>query len=110
MSAENALDCDRVAPMATREDVEKLASLARIEVSSEDIDRFVTELDAILAYVGQLDELSVTREVDTEPELRNVMRDDNNPHEEGLYTKKLVEAFPKKEDEYLSVKKIISYD
>ena len=96
--------------MATREDVEKLTALSRIEVSSEEMDKFVTELDAILAYVGQLDELSVTREVDTEPLVRNVMRDDSTPHEEGLYTKKLVEAFPKKEDDYLSVKKIISYD
>ena len=47
--------------MATREDVEKLTALSRIEVSSEEMDKFVTELDAILAYVGQLDELSVTR-------------------------------------------------
>lgn len=96
--------------MATREDVEKLAALARIRIDEESLDAFVKEFDSVLSYISQLDELSVTAEVDMTPPVRNVMREDGEPHEEGVYTKKVVEAFPKKEDDYLVVKKIISYD
>lgn len=95
--------------MATREEVEKLAELARIRVPEERLDAFVKEFDHILGYVGQLDALTVTK---GEPLLRyeNVMRKDGEPHEKGLWTEKLIEQFPKKEGNSLSVKQIISYE
>lgn len=95
--------------MATTDDVRKLAELARIDVPEERLAKFASEFDQILAYVGQLDELSVGK---GEPLLpyENVMRKDGEPTPKGTWTKKLVEQFPSSEGNYLSVKQIISHD
>lgn len=97
--------------MASVEDVKKLASLARLSIPEEDLSRFAKEFDAILAYVGQLESLNLGAQTEEAlPKLRNVFRDDGEPHEPGLYTKSLVEQFPLREGDALSVKQIISYD
>jgi len=36
------------------------------------------------------------------------MREDESPHESGLYTDDIVAQFPDKKDNYLKVKKIMS--
>jgi len=96
--------------MSTPEDVKKLAALARIEVSEEDVTAFVKEFDAILAYVGKIETLSVSTETDTRPTVRNVMRKDAGAHDVAQYTKRLVDQFPEHEGNYLKVKQIITHD
>lgn len=100
------------------EDVRKLASLARIKVADDELEKFTKEFDAILTYVGQLEKLNVEAAKE-KPALRNVMREDGEPHEAGKYTEKLVEQFPafaeatagKPEDgTYLAVKQIIVHE
>jgi len=95
--------------MATTDDVRKLAELARIEVPEDRLPKFAAEFDQILAYVGQLNELSVGK---GEPLLpyENVMRKDTDPTPRGTWTEALVEQFPKKDGNSLSVKQIISHD
>ncbi|AAR36773.1 Asp-tRNA(Asn)/Glu-tRNA(Gln) amidotransferase subunit GatC [Geobacter sulfurreducens] len=41
----------------TRTDVEHVATLARLELTEDEKDRFTGQLDAILAYVEKLNEL-----------------------------------------------------
>lgn len=96
--------------MATGEDVKKLASLARIHVTDEELPKFTKEFEPILAYVGQLEKLDLPKDLKANPKLKNVMRTDENPTESGTWTKKLVEAFPQKEGDYLVVKQIISHE
>jgi aspartyl/glutamyl-tRNA(Asn/Gln) amidotransferase C subunit len=95
--------------MASTEDVKKLAALARISVPDSKQEKFAQEFDAILKYVGQLEELEVPK---GEPLLpyTNVFRADGEPHAKGKYTEKLAEQFPAREGDYLSVKQIISHD
>jgi aspartyl-tRNA(Asn)/glutamyl-tRNA(Gln) amidotransferase subunit C len=95
--------------MATSEDVKKLAALARISVSDEALPKFAKEFDAILGYVSQLSELKITGGKPLLP-YTNVFRADEKPHESGIYTEKLVEQFPAREGDLLSVKQIISHD
>ncbi|MGH7175055.1 MAG: Asp-tRNA(Asn)/Glu-tRNA(Gln) amidotransferase subunit GatC [Minisyncoccia bacterium] len=96
--------------MATTEEVKKLAALARVEVGEGELEKFVKEFDAILEYVGQLEKLELPRDFkNAESKLRNVLRADENPTPAGTWTKKLVEAFPEKEGDYLKVKQIISH-
>lgn len=47
----------------TTEQVQKVAKLARLELSEEELTLFTGQLDTILAYVEQLDELE-TEEVE----------------------------------------------
>jgi aspartyl-tRNA(Asn)/glutamyl-tRNA(Gln) amidotransferase subunit C len=97
--------------MASREDVQKLAALARIRVSDSELDTFVKEFDAILAYVGQLEKLSIdTKGGNVVPPLRNVFREDGEPHAKGEWTQKLAAQFPERKGDALSVKQIISHD
>lgn len=95
--------------MASSEEVKKLAALARISVPEKELAKFADEFDAILKYVSQLEELDVKK---GEPLLpyTNVFRADENAHERGKYTKKIVEQFPKRGGDYLEVKQIISHD
>jgi aspartyl/glutamyl-tRNA(Asn/Gln) amidotransferase C subunit len=97
--------------MATVEEVKKLAALARVHVEDAELEKFTSEFDAILAYVGQLEKLDLPRseERDKSP-LRNVMRGDSEPHAAGTYTEKLAAQFPAREGDALSVKQIISHD
>lgn len=96
--------------MASRDDVQKLAALARISVSESDLDRFAAEFDSILAYVGQLDSLTIPTHERVVPAVHNVLRDDAHPTPAETWTEALVAQFPQKEGNSLSVKKIISHD
>lgn len=96
--------------MASRDDVQKLAALARIAVPDAQLDRFAAEFESILAYVGQLDSLAIPTLERPVPAVRNVLRDDTNPTPSETWTDAIVAQFPQKEGTSLSVKKIISHD
>ena len=67
------------------------------------------EFDSILEYVATIQKVSASATERT-PSIvaqRNVMREDANPHETGLYTEALVGAAPRREGEYIKVKKIL---
>jgi aspartyl-tRNA(Asn)/glutamyl-tRNA(Gln) amidotransferase subunit C len=44
----------------SREEVEHVALLARLQLTEAELDRFTHDLDEILAYVDKLDELDLT--------------------------------------------------
>jgi len=96
--------------MATKEEVKKLAALARISIPDGELEKFTKEFDAILAYVGQLEKLELPKTGEEKPVLRNVMRPDGEPHETGKYTETLAAQFPARDGDYLVVKQIISHD
>ena len=95
---------------ATVEDVKRLAGLARVEVSEEELASFATEFDSILAYVGKLDELELADSDRVLVPVRNVLRADEGAYLPGTWTKAITDQFPTKEGNSLSVKKILSHD
>lgn len=95
--------------MISPEDIEKLATLSRLELSGVEKETFATEIDSILAYVGQVTEAAGAVE-NTLPSVRNVFRPDENPHESGLYTEAILNQAPRREGDYLKVKKILNND
>ncbi len=93
----------------TTEEIEKLAMLARIALSPEEKERMRGEVDSILEYVATIQKVSEAAGART-PSIvaqRNVMREDANPHESGIYTEALVSSAPRREGNYLKVKKIL---
>lgn len=96
--------------MASRDDVKKLAALARISISDDALPKLAAEFESILAYVSQLDSLDVSGKKGAKPPVRNVFRADGEPHETGAYTEALAAQFPEREGDYLKVKQIISHD
>jgi aspartyl-tRNA(Asn)/glutamyl-tRNA(Gln) amidotransferase subunit C len=65
--------------MITRQDVEHVAELARLELTTAEKEQFIAQLNGILTYIDQLNELDTT---DVEPTshvipLANIFRDDD---------------------------------
>ena len=96
--------------MIDSKEMDKLAELSRVEMTSEEKKEIQKDLESILGYVSEVQE--VTTDLDGSPEerldaLHNVMREDNNVNKEGTYTDKIVESAPKSENNYIKVKKIL---
>jgi aspartyl/glutamyl-tRNA(Asn/Gln) amidotransferase C subunit len=98
-------------PESPVETVERLAALARIQISDENKEALAAEFGHIISYIGQLDELTLAHEGGPSvPKLHNVFREDSYPNATGEWTETIVEAFPSKSGNSLSVKKILSHD
>jgi aspartyl/glutamyl-tRNA(Asn/Gln) amidotransferase C subunit len=96
---------------ATPEDVARLAALARISIPENQLAAMAQEFDSILAYIGQLDELSLDRAtVPADLTVKNSFREDGVPHEKGMWTEAITAQFPAREGDALAVKQIISHD
>ncbi|MDD5721525.1 MAG: Asp-tRNA(Asn)/Glu-tRNA(Gln) amidotransferase subunit GatC [Candidatus Pacebacteria bacterium] len=86
-------------------DVENLASLARIELSEEEKKNLLSDMESILGYVKQIEELKV-EDVELEYKVHNVWREDEIIPRE--FSKELItNQFPDKQDAFLKVKKIL---
>jgi aspartyl-tRNA(Asn)/glutamyl-tRNA(Gln) amidotransferase subunit C len=92
----------------TRDDVLKLARLARLDLTDEEAEAFGKELSAILAYVAQLDAADT---VGLEPTtqvtgLKNVMRSDEVV-DYGISRDDLLRLAPKKQNDQIKVNRMI---
>jgi len=93
--------------MTVRIDVRALASLARLEVSDEELAKLEKEIPEILKFVETIQTVVASAPA-REPSLRNVMRADENPHEGGIYTEALLKASPARAGGRITVKQVIS--
>jgi aspartyl-tRNA(Asn)/glutamyl-tRNA(Gln) amidotransferase subunit C len=92
----------------TRDDVLKLAKLARLQLSDAEVDEFTSEFAEILQYVEQLqgidtEGLKPTNQVSGNV---NVMRDDE-VRSYGYEPRDLLKNVPSIEDNQLKVKRMI---
>ncbi len=92
--------------MISVEDIRKLAMLARMKLSSEEEVKLVQDMENILGYVQQIQQVSNTIETQKE-RLKNVFREDTAPHESGAYTEALLNEAPGRDGQYVKVKKIL---
>jgi len=92
----------------TREQVEHVAILARLELSTEEIEKITGQLDDILSYVAKLDELNTEGvPVSTHvQEVANAFREDEV--QAGLDRKKALANAPRENGESFIVPRIIT--
>jgi len=89
-------------------DIEKLAKLARIELTEEEKQTYLKDISAILNYVDQIKAVvSKTGEERKVGNLRNVTRADELKMAGGNQAEAIINEFPRKEKNYLKVKKIL---
>jgi len=92
----------------TKEEVNKVANLARLELNENEINNHAEQLEKILDYIRQLekidtdDVLCTTRAI----EVVNVFRKDEKKKSDC--NEELLELGPSREDEYFKVPKIIN--
>ncbi len=93
----------------SREDLLKLAQLAKIKLSEQEIEEFSAEISDILHYVEQLqsvniDDLAPTNQVSG---LTNVMRNDE-VKDYGYKPEDLLKNVPKVKDNQIEAKRMIT--
>jgi len=93
--------------MLTPKDIDNLASLARLEIPVEEKETLRKEVDSILGYVGDIQKLSGGEVKKEAGIVRNVLREDTNPHLPGEFSKELLEEAPRRQDDFVKVKKIL---
>ena len=92
----------------TREEVKKVANLARLELENDVINNHAIQLEKILEYIKQLEKIDTadvpctTRAI----EVINVFRKDEK--KDSNCTEELLELGPDREDKFFKVPKIIS--
>jgi len=79
--------------MVDHEEVEHVASLARVDLDDEEVEQFAAQFDDILSYFEALDEVPA---VEPERELDNVFRPDEV--HEGLTQDEALANAPETED------------
>jgi aspartyl-tRNA(Asn)/glutamyl-tRNA(Gln) amidotransferase subunit C len=93
------------------EEIKKLADMARIDMSENEMKEIAKDFDSILAYVGQVQEFSARQGLaEKKPEdysLHNVMREDIVTNKRGEYTERIVGEMPDTQDGFLKVKQIL---
>ncbi|MCR4330475.1 MAG: Asp-tRNA(Asn)/Glu-tRNA(Gln) amidotransferase subunit GatC [Patescibacteria group bacterium] len=90
-----------------REDIEKLAALSRIDISEQETEELLSEMEAILGYVSEIQEATTGAGALEVGALCNVMREDEDPHTQGAYTKEILDEVPQTQDGYVKVKQIL---
>ena len=94
--------------MISTEELRKLALLARIEMPDNELEELRGQLDEILGYVGEVGKADVSSVPETSvPDLRNVFRDDGEPHAAGQFTTDIMANAPVSEKGFFKVKKIL---
>lgn len=95
--------------MVTKQDVEKIAELARLEFSGEELEGFTGDLNKILGYIDQLKEVDVSGvsplENINEQVEKNPLRTDEV--RESLPQSEALKNAPKAADGFFLVPKVI---
>ena len=91
----------------TKEEVKKVAHLARLELNENEINNHAEQLEKILDYIRQLEKIDTndipctTRAI----EVINVFRKDEKKNYDS--TEELLDLCPSKEEKYFKVPKIL---
>ncbi len=92
--------------MSNKIDVDHLASLAKLEISSDEKEKLANQLEATVDYIENLQELETEKVKPTAQVtgLKNIA--DQDKSEPGLSQDEALSNAPKKKDGYFAVKKI----
>ena len=96
--------------MIDREQVRKVANLARLELTTEEEAQFTTQLGSILDYIEQLNKLDVTNVAQTTRaiDVSNITREDIlQPYADR---EAILNSAPQQEGDFFRVPKILNAD
>jgi len=93
----------------TKQEIEHVAKLARLELTEEEINKYGEQLSAVLSYIDQLSEVDTTGVEPTAQVtgLENVWREDEVEVWDETQTRNALELAPELEDGQIKVKRIL---
>ena len=92
----------------SKDQVKHLASLAQLDLSEEEIEKFSTQLTSILQYVDKVKEVEISDDVKRDFRKLNVFREDELTRGDGQNRDEILAEMPEVEDDLLVVKKILN--
>ena len=90
-----------------REDIAHLATLARLELSEQELESFEGDLSSIMSYVSAISDIASEAEVSEVGVRHNIFRADVVTNAADAYTADLLAQMPHTDGRYLKVKKIL---
>ena len=95
--------------MISKDDMEHLKGLARVEFDEKETEALAKDLNAILGYVDMLKgaDISKVPEMTHAIEEKNIMRSDDADDALASSRDDVVKAFPESTNDYLKVKAIL---
>ncbi len=93
--------------LLTKEQVQKIAELCKIELTEKEVEKFQKELSIVLEYASELQRVDTTdvQEISQVTGLENVLRDDSSRQSE--YRDAIIANFPDSKDSFLKIKSIL---
>lgn len=93
----------------TREDILHLAKLASLSLSDQEVETYRFQLNEILSYIEQLEELDTSKVVSTPQvtDLVNVMKEDVTQEERTLKNLENLKIVKRQNTNYFTVKRIL---
>ena len=93
----------------TKQQVEKIAGLARLGLTGKEKMKFAKELSSILEFVNKLEQVKIDKVEPTAQVtgLENVMREDEAQKKTQAIADKLIELAPQTESGHVKVKTIL---
>jgi aspartyl-tRNA(Asn)/glutamyl-tRNA(Gln) amidotransferase subunit C len=95
--------------MISKEQVEHIAKLARIELTEKEKEKFAIELSSILDYIDKLNKVdtSKVKAISQITDLKNIYREDEVKDKEKDIRDKILKNTPSKKGDYFKVPKIL---
>lgn len=90
----------------TELELDNLSKLARIDIKSEEKEKMLLDMQAILGYISEINEVEgeITRGQET---TFNVVREDVVTHAPGSNTQALLDESPATKDGYVQVEQVL---
>ena len=87
--------------------VKRIGRLARIRIEADEVEKYQDELNAILGFVAQLDEVDVSGVEPMTSVTPMVLRRREDKVTDGGYAEKIVKNAPLTEDNFFMVPKVV---
>ena len=93
--------------MISKEEVEHIAKLARLELTEAEVEKMQKDLSAILDYFALLKKAPKAEKVKAQGANLSATRKDEVLPKDASVAEKLIAAAPDKKDDYIKVKTIL---
>jgi aspartyl/glutamyl-tRNA(Asn/Gln) amidotransferase C subunit len=90
----------------TEQDLDNLSRLARIDIASEEKQKMLADMQAILSYVSEINEVS-GEQIRGDEMFCNVVREDTVTRETASNTFAILANAPKTKDGYIEVEQVL---
>ena len=90
----------------TETDLDNLSTLARIDIAHAEKQKMLADMQAILGYISEINEVEGELVLGEEA-VYNVVRDDVITHETGSNTEALLDEAPLVKDGYVQVEQVL---